>query len=196
VQYGQKMVRLAVLLIGIVNCAYAQDNSTSDKNNLQTSSINGMQLIIMDGPYQYKSGGVRLLGYIMELNTPLQAAENVQFIVCNTSTLINVKYSELKHVGTKCPNRLPPQWPETAALWTEWKVDSGKLVATNNIDWSKLNKRNSSGQELTSKDIPLGELPKKYQELITSERTDKTVAITFAAKNGSPLLGIVGKSSM
>jgi hypothetical protein len=177
-----------------VNTTYAQEPT---KIPLK---INGMLLVTLDGPYQYKSGGVPLYGYITVINfntksdnqsnnSLYQATDKVQFHVCKTGKELSVNYGDLTHVKQGCGTS-GRTWPETAESGPKWKIDYGKLVVVDQKDsWSYSVKQGLKAQNLT--DIPISDLPVGYQSVLASEKPGKTVAITVRASDGSLLLGIL-----
>ena len=177
-----------------VNTTYAQE---STKIPLK---INGMLLVTLDGPYQYKSGGVPLYGYITVINfntksdnqsnnSLYQATDKVQFHVCKTGKELSVNYGDLTHVKQGCGTS-GRTWPETAESGPKWKIDYGKLVVVDQKDsWSYSVKQGLKAPNLT--DIPISDLPVGYQSVLASEKPGKTVAITVRASDGSLLLGIL-----
>jgi hypothetical protein len=177
-----------------INTTYAQEPT---KTPLK---INGMLLVILDGPYQYKSGGVPLYGYITVINfntksdnqsnnSLYQATDKVQFHVCKTGKELSVNYGDLTHVKQGCGTS-GRTWPETAESGPKWKIDYGKLVVVDQKDsWSYSVKQGLKAPNLT--DIPISDLPVGYQSVLASEKPGKTVAITVRASDGSLLLGIL-----
>ena len=163
-----------------------------------TNVINGMTLANLDGPYQYNSGGVPLYGYIIVLNIPVdpkantaigvtayQATDKVKFHICKTGKEISVNYGDLVHVKQGCGTS-GRTWPETTASWSEWKINSGKLVVDQKGNLPQIFEQNL-------KDIPISDLPDSYQSTLLSERQGNTVAVTVKADDGSLLLGILPK---
>jgi hypothetical protein len=149
--------------------------------------VNGMTLAILEGPYQYKSGGVPLYGYIITINIPskYQATDKVKFDVCKTGKELSVNYGDLIHVKQGCGTS-GRTWPETTASWPEWKINSGKLVADQKAKWPQIDPN-----VLSLKDILISDLPVAYQSALLPEKQGKTVAVTVRTDDGSLLLGIL-----
>jgi hypothetical protein len=159
-----------------------------------------MMLVTLDGPYQYKSGGVPLYGYITVINLNIksanqpdkslyQANDKVQFHVCKTGKEISVNYGDLTHVKQGCGTS-GRTWPETAEAWPKWKIDYGKLVVVDQkSSWADSIKQGLKAPNLI--DIPISEMPVDYQSVLASEKQGKTVAVTVNTSDGSLLLRIL-----
>jgi hypothetical protein len=158
----------------------------------QEKQIHGMTIVTLSTLYKYNSGGVPLVGYVLEnlqdaSSTPKQEASSVPktvtFLVCNTGTKFDVIFEALVHVDPPCPKSGPGQG--LFAEW-QWQIDAGKLVANQKPDIQGFN----------FKDINLGDLPKEYQSMVSASKQGEPAAISFEAKDGVPALGIINKSQM
>jgi hypothetical protein len=150
----------------------------------QDKKIHGMTLFTLNALYKYNSGGVPLVGYVLEnLQEASSTPKTVTFLVCNTGTKFDVSFQALVHVDPPCPKSGAGQ--SLFAEW-QWQIGADKLVANQKPDIQGFN----------FKDINLGDLPKEYQSMVFASKQGEPAAISFEAKDGVPALGIINKFKM
>jgi hypothetical protein len=157
----------------------------------EENKIKGMELTLISGPYRYNSGGVPLLGYIVPAVTDsTPKTQKVTFIVCSTGTQIQLTLGDLESASKQVCS--PDQTNPGSLRWIGWNFDSGKLIASQpNAQEREKFEKEFKGVDLS--DIPVSNLPKEYQSVLTSVKPNTTAAFTFGSWKG-PKLGIVNNS--
>jgi hypothetical protein len=180
--------RSIVKMCAIVTCI-AFGVSMSAK--AQDKTIKGMELTLVSGPYRYNSGGVPLLGYIVPAVTDVTPkTPKVTFIVCSTGTQLQLTFGDLESASKQVCS--PDQTNPGALRWIGWNFNSDKLVASQpNAQEREKFLQEFKGVDLS--DIPVSDLPKEYQKVLTSVKPNTTAAFTFGSWK-EPKLGIVNNS--
>jgi hypothetical protein len=176
----QMRYRNALLLATAASFACACVLVATPPVKAQESQIRGVEVVKLEGTYQYISGGVPLLGYITEKLT----GGNVKFLVCPTSTLLQVSFNQLTQVDQPCQKK-----PSSGGTWVAWHYDSGKLIAA-------LTNAQSNIAGFSFSNISVNELPSQYQKLVESSKRGNLAAYSFSGDDGKPALGIITKPEM
>jgi hypothetical protein len=179
------------LMIKMCVAATAMVLGTYMSAKAEDKTIKGMELTLVSGPFRYNSGGVPLLGYVVPAVTSLTPkTEKLTFIVCSTGMPLQLTFGDLESANKQVcsPDQTNPSGPR----WIGWNFDSDKLVASqpNAQDREKFLKE-FKGVDLS--DIPVSDLPKEYQKVLTAAKPNTTAAFTFGAWK-EPKLGIVNNS--
>jgi hypothetical protein len=163
------MNRVLVLAAGFVGLAFSSAVAQSDK-----TQVRGMLLTTLNGAYEYTSGGVPLRGYIVEAASVSQAkaADSVEFRVCNTGKVLQVKRKLLRDSP---PCRTPPK-----SMWSAWIIKQDKLVTQD------------PGGAFES--FGINELPGHLQVLMHSpDKSGEIRAFSFPSTGGDTVFGVITK---
>ncbi len=153
----------------------------TDASSAADARVNGAPLVILDGVYQYNSGGVPLFGYIVERKNN---NEDVNFLVCATGHTIVVKQKDLAHVDSECSKPSGNQ----KNLWATWSVSSGNLVVTG---ISGLNAKDAGSMKALLKDVEVNKLPDPYKSVVENRKTQEWAAVSFESEKGEVLFGVI-----
>jgi hypothetical protein len=142
----------------------------------------GIPIIVLSDVYKYNSGGVPLLGYIVQRT---ESNDSVKFLICSSGNTISVSFKSLEQVKTKCPNSTTGE-----GLWSAWVVSSGQLVASGKPDASP-DANATPWKEDAFKPIDIDAFPTAYREALGRVKSGHIAAYSFPSEDGAMALAIV-----
>ena len=173
-----KFLRIPILtlLAASANAYFFAEGAMAEDTKVQ-----GIPFVILSDVYKYNSGGVPLLGYIVQR---VENKDDVKFLICSSGNTISVSFKSLEQVKTKCPNS-----QAGGGLWSAWVFSSGRLLASANADTPQ--NPNVLKWKDAFKAIDVSELPASYRAALYAVQPGHVAAYSFPTEDGAMALGIV-----